>query len=66
MATAWVDRNHCFFITMTCRLGEGEMIQGKRLCQLDKSGRAPLDKDIIEVAQPKAIAKYYDGADTID
>ena len=42
------------------------MIQCKRLRQLDKSGRAPPDKVIIEVAQPKAIAKYYNGAGTID
>ena len=42
------------------------MIQCKRLCQLDKSGWAPPDKVIMEVAQPKAIAKYYNGAGTID
>jgi hypothetical protein len=42
------------------------MIQRKRLRQLDKSGRAPPDKVIIKVAQPKAIAKYYNGAGTID
>ena len=66
MAITWVDRNHRFFVTTTCGLGEGEMIQCKHLCQLDKSGRAPPDKVIIKVAQPKAIAKYYDGAGTID
>jgi hypothetical protein len=66
VAIAWVDRNRRFFITTTCGLGEGEMIQRKRLRQLDKSGRAPPDKVIIEVAQPMAIAKYYKGAGTID
>jgi hypothetical protein len=66
VAIAWVDRNRRFFITTTCGLGEGEMIQRKRFRQLDKSGRAPPDKVIIEVAQPKAIAKYYKGAGTID
>ena len=35
-------------------------------CQLDKSGRAPPDTVIIEVAQPKAISTYYKGAGTID
>ena len=53
VAIAWVDRNRCFFITTMCGLGEGEMIQRKCLCQLDKSGRAPPDKVIIEAAQPK-------------
>ena len=52
VAIAWVDRNRRFFITTTCGLGEGEMIQRKRLRQLDKSGRAPPDKVIIEVASP--------------
>ncbi|KAL3781821.1 LOW QUALITY PROTEIN: hypothetical protein ACHAW5_001131 [Stephanodiscus triporus] len=66
VAIAWVDRNRRFFIATTCGLGEGEMIQRKRLCQLDKTGRAPPDKVIIEVPQPKAIAKYYKGAGTID
>ena len=66
VAISWVDRNRCFFITTTCGLGEGEMIQRKRLCQLGKSGRAPPDKVIIEVAQPMAIAKYYKGDGTID
>ncbi len=42
------------------------MIQHKHLHQLDKSGQAPQDKDIIKVAQTKAIAKYYDGAGTIN
>ena len=50
----------------TCGLSKGAMIKRKRLCQLDKSGRAPPDKVIIEVTQPKAIAKYYKGAGTID
>jgi len=49
VAIAWVDRNRCFFITTTCGLGKGEMIQRKRLRQLDKFGRAPPDKVIIEV-----------------
>ena len=66
MAIAWVDRNRRFFIATTCGLGEGEMIQRKRLRQLDKSGRAPPDKVIIKVAQPMAIAKYCKGAGTID
>ena len=66
MAIAWVDWNRCFFVTAMCGSGKGEMIQRKRLHQLDKSGRAPPDKVIIEVAQPKAIAKYYNGACTID
>ena len=57
VAIAWVDRNRRFFIVMTCGLGEGEMIQRKRLHQLDKSSRALLDKVIIEVSQPKAIKK---------
>ena len=66
VAIAWVDRNRRFFITMTCGLSKGGMIQRKCLRQLDKSGRAPPDKVIIEVPQPKAIAKYYKGAGTID
>ena len=66
VAIAWVNRNRCFFITTTCGLGKGEMIQRKRLRQLDKSGRAPPDKVIIEVPQPQAIEKYYKGAGTID
>jgi len=65
VAIAWVDRNRCFFIATTCGLGEGEMIQRKRLCQLDKSSWAPPDKVIIEVPQPKAIEKYYKGAGII-
>ncbi|KAL3821904.1 hypothetical protein ACHAXA_008438 [Cyclostephanos tholiformis] len=66
VAIAWVDRNRRLFIATTCGLGEGEKIQRKRLRQLDKSRRAPPDKVVIEVAQPKAIAKYYKGAGTID
>jgi hypothetical protein len=66
VAIAWVDRNRRFFIATTCGLGEGEMIQRERLRQLDKSGRAPPDKVIIKVPQPKVIAKYYKGAGTID
>jgi hypothetical protein len=66
VAIAWIDWNRRFFIAATCGLGKGEMIQRKRLCQLDKSGRAAPDKVIIKVPQPKAIAKYYKGAGTID
>ena len=66
VAIAWVNRDHCFFIVTTCGLGEGEMIQCKRLCQLDKSGWAPPEKVIIEVPQPQTIKKYYKGASTID
>ena len=66
VAIAWVDRNRRFFVATTCGLGEGETIQRKRLRQLDKSGRAPPDKVIIEVDQPKAIERYYEGAGTID
>ena len=47
-------------------IDRGGDIFRKRLHQLDKSGRAPPDKVIIEVAQPKAIATYYKGAGTID
>ena len=47
-------------------MGEGETIQRKRLRQLNKSGRAPPDKVIIEVTQPKAIKRYYKGTGTID
>ena len=53
-------------MTTTCGIGEVEDIFRKRLRQLDKSGRAPPDTVIIEVAQPKAIATYYKGAGTID
>ena len=42
------------------------MIQRERFRQLDKSGRAPPDRVILEVKQPKAIKKYYNGAGTID
>ena len=66
VAIAWVDQNRRFFIATTCGLDKGEMIQRKRLRQLDKSSRAPPDKVIIEVPQPKAIKKYYKGTGTID
>ncbi len=66
VAIAWVNWNCRFFIMTTCGLGKGEMIQRKRLRQLDKSGWVPLDKVIIEVPQPKAIATYYKGAGTTD
>ena len=59
VAISWVDRNRRFFVTTTCGIGEGEDVFRKRLRQLDKSGRAPPDTVIIEVAQPKAIATYY-------
>ncbi len=49
VAIAWVDRTRHFFIATTCGLGKGEMIQRKRLRQLDKSSRAPPDKVIVEV-----------------
>ena len=39
VAIAWVGWNRRFFITTTCGLGEGEMIQRKRLRQLDKRRR---------------------------
>ena len=48
-----------------CGIGEGGGIFHKRLRQLDKSDCAPPDKAIIQVAQPKAIKKYYDGAGTM-
>jgi hypothetical protein len=66
IAISWVDRNRRFFVTTTCGIGEGEDVFRKRLRQLDMSGRAPPDRVIIEVAQPKAIATYYKGAGTID
>jgi hypothetical protein len=53
-------------VTKTCSIAEGGDIFRKRLRQLDKFGRAPPDKVIIEVAQPKAITTYYKGAGTID
>jgi len=53
-------------LTRASDVEEGEDVFRKRLRQLDKSGRAPLDKVIIKVAQPKAIATYYKGAGTID
>ena len=53
-------------MTTSCGIGEGEDVFRKRIRQLDKSGRAPPDTVIIEVAQPKAIATYYKGAGTID
>jgi hypothetical protein len=46
-------------------LDKGGISQPQQLCQLEKSGRAPLDKVIIKVAQLKEIAKYYKGAGTI-
>ena len=51
---------------MSSAIREREDVFRKRLCQLDKSGRAPPDTVIIEVTQTKAIAKYYKGAGTID
>ena len=66
IAISWVDRNQRFFVTTTCGIGEGKGVFRKRLRQLDKSGRAPPDKVIIEAAQPKAIATYYKGAGIID
>jgi hypothetical protein len=66
VAMTWRDQNHCFFVMTTCGVRKGEKISCKRLCQLDMSGRKPQDKVIIEVAQPKAIAKYYKGAGTIN
>ena len=66
VAISWFDRNQIFFVTTTFGIGEGEDVFRKRLRQLDQSGRAPPDTVIIEVAQPKAIATYYKGANTID
>jgi hypothetical protein len=63
---SWVDCNRRFFIATTCGLGEGEMITGNCLRQLDKSGRALPQRVIIEVRQPMAVEKYYAGAGTID
>jgi len=66
VAISWVERNRRFSVTTTCGIGEGEDVFRKRLCQQDKSGCAPPDKVIIEVAQLKAITTYYKGASTID
>jgi len=66
VAISWVDRNQRFFVMTTCGIGEGEDVFLKCLRQLDKSGRAPPDKVIMEVPQPKEIATYYKGAGTID
>jgi hypothetical protein len=63
---SWVDRNHCFFITTTFRIGEGVTITRKRLRQLNKSGRVQPDKGIIDVDVPKAVKMYYKGAGTIN
>ena len=46
--------------------GEGEEINRKQLCQLDKSDWVDTDMVIIQVAQPKAIAKYYKATGTIN
>ncbi len=46
--------------------GEGEEINRKQLCQLDKSDWVDPDMVIIQVAQPKAIAKYYKATGTIN
>lgn len=66
VAISWMDRNRRFFIATTYGSGEGDKIERRRLRQLDKSGRAPPDKVMIEVTQPKAVATYYAGAGTID
>ena len=66
VAISWVDGNRQFFMTTRCSIGEGEDVFRKRHHQLDKSGCAPPDTVIIEVAQPNAIATYYKGTGTID
>ncbi len=66
VAMIWLNPNPHFFVMATCGIGEGEKISCKCLCQLDNSCRALLDKVIIKVSQPKAIAKNYKGAGTID
>jgi hypothetical protein len=66
VAMSWLDRNHRYFITMTCGIGEGEAINCKRFRQLDRDELANPDMVIIRVAQPRAIATYYEGAGTID
>ena len=66
VAISWVDRNRRFFIATAFGLGEGETIQRKRMRQLNKDGRSPPDRVLIEVRQPKAVEMYYKGAGTID
>jgi hypothetical protein len=66
VAISWLDRNRRFIITTTCGLGEGDVIERKRLHQLDKSESADPDMVIISVRQPKAVQTYYKGTGTID
>jgi hypothetical protein len=57
MAIPLVNCYWQFFYHDNAQIGEGEMIQCKHLCQLDKPVWAALDKVIIEVVpQPKAIS----------
>jgi hypothetical protein len=61
----WLDRNHRFFVAMTCSIGDVEKISCMCFRQLNKSGRVPLDKVIIKVTLLKAIVMYYSDATTI-
>jgi hypothetical protein len=66
VAMSWLNRNRRYFIMTTCGIGEGEEINRKRLRQLNRDELADPDMVIIHVAQPRAIATYYEGAGTID
>ncbi len=65
-AMSCLNRNRCYFIMTTCGIGEGEEINCKRLRQLNRDDLADPDMVIIRVAQPRAIATYYEGAGMID
>ena len=66
VALTWLDRNRRNFVATAYGLGEGEEIVRTRFRQIDDDPEADPDKVLIEVKQPLAVDRYYNGAGIID
>ena len=66
IALAWLDRNRRKFITTAHGLEEGNPILRERWRQLGDDPNAPPQQVCIQIPQPLAVERYYEGAGTID
>ena len=65
-AFAWLDRNRRKFVTTAHGLEEGNPILRERWRQIGDDSNAPPQQVCIQIPQPLAVERYYEGAGTID
>jgi len=63
---AWLDRNRRKFIATAHGLEEGKPIFRERWRQVDDDPNAPPTQVCIQIPQPLAIERYYEGAGAVD